>query len=319
MQQVGASANAEAATHDAPPAATPATRAESAKPGRHRPQLPTQRTLEHRRTLARTVPLMVAAMGAVAFAAISGVSGLDGSERALLPVRNGLDRVVERFGFGITQVDITGYEASDPADILERVNGDGARSLIGLQPHILRARIEALPWIDTATITRVWPDRLSVAVTERVPFAVALDARDAANADLIDRTGRKLTRVRLSDDLKLPRVVGEGAADHAARIVDAVGKHPDLAGLVTAYARVDGRRWDLVFRNGGRARLPSGSFEGALAWLAHAGRAAKLNAHAVVDLRAPGRAAVRVVQAASLSLRAPQPILARANVNVRSR
>lgn len=35
----------------------------------------------------------------------------------------------------------------------------------------IRARVEALPWVAHARVSRVWPDRIAVRVTERVPFA----------------------------------------------------------------------------------------------------------------------------------------------------
>lgn len=51
----------------------------------------------------------------------------------------------------------------------------------------LRARIEALPWVAQAQVSRVWPDKLAVKLVERVPFARWGDAQ------VIDRDSRVFT------------------------------------------------------------------------------------------------------------------------------
>lgn len=51
----------------------------------------------------------------------------------------------------------------------------------------LRARIEALPWVSQAQVSRVWPDKLAVKLIERVPFARWGESR------VIDRDSRVFT------------------------------------------------------------------------------------------------------------------------------
>ena len=47
------------------------------------------------------------------------------------------------------------------------------RSLFALDLDSLRKSVELLPWVRAATVQRVWPDRLMIQVTERVPIAFA--------------------------------------------------------------------------------------------------------------------------------------------------
>jgi cell division protein FtsQ len=50
----------------------------------------------------------------------------------------------------------------------------------------LRKSVELLPWVKAATVQRVWPDRLMIQVTERVPIAFA---RIDDSTQLVDEEG----------------------------------------------------------------------------------------------------------------------------------
>lgn len=65
----------------------------------------------------------------------------------------------------------------------------------------LRGALERLPWVRTATVRRVWPDRLEIAIEEHVAFA-----RWAAGADgLVNTHGE---RFAASSDVSLPLFSG---------------------------------------------------------------------------------------------------------------
>ncbi len=60
------------------------------------------------------------------------------------------------------------------------------RSLFALDLDGLRKSVELLPWVRTATVRRIWPDRLMIQVTERVPIAFA---RIDDSTQLVDEDG----------------------------------------------------------------------------------------------------------------------------------
>jgi len=60
------------------------------------------------------------------------------------------------------------------------------RSLFALDIDGLRKSVELLPWVKTATVRRIWPDRLMVQVTERVPIAFS---RIDDSTQLVDEDG----------------------------------------------------------------------------------------------------------------------------------
>jgi hypothetical protein len=62
---------------------------------------------------------------------------------------------------------------------------------VPVAPHLdidaARARVEALPWVKQATLTKLFPDTLDIAVVEREPFALW---QYAGVVRLIDDEGR---------------------------------------------------------------------------------------------------------------------------------
>lgn len=74
-----------------------------------------------------------------------------------------------------------------PADIALAADLEPDQRLFDTDLVELRARIEALPWVARAQVSRVWPDTLAVKLVERMPFARWGESR------LIDRDSRVFT------------------------------------------------------------------------------------------------------------------------------
>ena len=77
-------------------------------------------------------------------------------------------------------------------DVFDALDLANVRSIASFDAAAVQARLERLPWIATAELTRVYPDRLDVRIAERKPFAVW--AR-GDRSYLIDATGRVLSAV----------------------------------------------------------------------------------------------------------------------------
>jgi cell division protein FtsQ len=63
--------------------------------------------------------------------------------------------------------------------------------LVDVNPGQVASRVEALPWVARATVTRHWPDTLTVTVVERVPVAVV--ESPGHGAVLVDSSGHILS------------------------------------------------------------------------------------------------------------------------------
>jgi cell division protein FtsQ len=142
-------------------------------------------------------------------------------------------------------------------------------------------------------IERRLPDTLYVRLVEREPLALW---QHGGKIELIDRTGAVIPVARLDRFAKLPMVVGEDAASHAAELLAMLASEPDLAARVTAAVRVGGRRWNLRIDNAIDVLLPAD--DPAVAWadLARLERSSAIIKRDVqaIDMRLPDRLVVRV-------------------------
>ena len=195
-------------------------------------------------------------------------------------------------GFGIDEVVLTGHRQTADTDIFDALDLPRARSLLSLDTAGVRRRLEQLPWIAGAEITRVYPDRLTIRVQERKPFAVWLRG---GQEYLIDITGRVLTEINRSNGLDLPRVAGKGAAQEARALFAALARYPTIAQFVTHGERIAGRRWALHLRGGTVLHLPADREIGALAMATENSVVEReiRAGNAIIDLRVQGRIAVR--------------------------
>lgn len=204
-----------------------------------------------------------------------------------------VDMATANSGFAIESVKMSGqYETSDSA-LLAALGIDPGVSLVAFDVSDARQRVMALPWVDKASIQKLYPDTLSVVVTERTPFA--LWYVNGAYS-LIDRTGRVIAEGVDPTPYKLPVVAGAGAPEGAATILSALKSMPGIGGRTRAVVRIGERRWDVVLKDGITIELPEEQPEAALADLVKIDAESGLLSRniAVVDLRLPDRIVVRM-------------------------
>lgn len=168
--------------------------------------------------------------------------------------------------------------------------------LLGFSLDAARARVEALSWVQHATVERRLPGTVIVHLTERLPFAVW---QNAGKFVLIDRAGQVVSNQDPVKDAAayavLPLVVGAGAPENAAALLDLLAAQPGLKARVVAAVRVGERRWNLKLNNGADVLLPEGQEAVAMAKLMELqGTQALLDRPLqTLDLRLPDRLVVR--------------------------
>jgi cell division protein FtsQ len=221
---------------------------------------------------------------------------LKGSSLAQSALEFAAERILDgtaRLGLAVADVKVEGREATDRDTILAALGAAPGAPILDVSPARAKEQLEKLPWVRSAVVERRFPDTLYVRLVERKPLALW---QHGGKLDLLDRDGTVIPVTHLDRFAKLPLVVGEHAANHAAKLLDILATEPDLAARVSAAIRVGDRRWNLRIDNAIDVLLPADSPASAWAELANLERSSAILKRdvQVVDVRLPDRLVVRV-------------------------
>ena len=250
-------------------------------------------TLVRRRRVQKVRRIAVpAVIGVIACAALIGwwsgaIADMVGS------VSKQINTQAIKTGLVIDEVAVSGLRRLSRADILEAVAVPPGTPIFAVDIDEICNRVAMIGWVKSVEVARELPNHLRVQITERKPIAIWQQQGLLA---LIDDEGAVITTAGLDEFSDLPQVVGVGAERAAARLAPILRTEPSLYRDMQAAVRVADRRWDVVFKNGVRVRLPDGGE--AQAWR----RLAQLQAEhrilareiQIVDLRQPDRLILRL-------------------------
>ena len=162
-------------------------------------------------------------------------------------------------GFAVHDVTITGEEHTPKQAAAAAVAVPKGESIFGVDPDQARARLLMLPWVADAEVRRHFPDKVSVHLIEKRPFALW---RNGNALVAVERSGAVITKVEEDNQLgRLPLLVGAGAPEAAAPIIDALAGQKAVQARLAALERIAGRRWDLLLSGGVTVRLPEDGWE----------------------------------------------------------
>ena len=207
------------------------------------------------------------------------------------------ERLGTQAGLIVDDVRFEGREKT-PEPLLRAALGvSRGDKMLGFSLEAARSRIETLTWVQTATVERRLPGTIVVNLVERRPFAVW--QKSPTKFVLLDRGGQEVAEQDPVKDREafatLPLVVGRGAPENAAALLDLLAAQPQLKARVVAAVRVGERRWNLHLNNGADVLLPEGAEVAAMARLMelHASQALLDRPLQTLDLRLPDRLVVR--------------------------
>jgi cell division protein FtsQ len=195
--------------------------------------------------------------------------------------------------FSVRVVHVAGAVHTPAGQVLAAAGLADQPAELSLDTAAVAARVEGLPWVARATVTRDWPDGASIVVTERVPVAAVSGPGGWAE---VDRTGRVLAWVT-TPPAGLVHVGGQWAAGPAGTEVPALADAalevaaslpPAFAGQVTEVVAQTTGQVDLALSSPvtvdlGTATQLRAKYEDVAAILA----GATLHAGAVIDVSVP--------------------------------
>lgn len=204
-----------------------------------------------------------------------------------------IGNVTSAVGLRISAVTITGQSETAELDVLRQLALPDSNSIVLFDAEAARQRVQELAWVATATVRKVYPSTVEVAVTERVPFALW---QNEGRVALIDETGAVISLYVASRYSGLPLVIGAGASEEAGPILTLLDEFPSLGSQVRAATLVAGRRWNLTLRNGITVLLPEADLLPAIIQLVSLDQGSQLLARDIVavDLRMSDRVVVEL-------------------------
>jgi len=228
------------------------------------------------------------AIVAVAVLFASGAAGKrwDEAQHAFSSTTAGL-------GFEVERVYVAGRYQTDRQTLIEALGVSIHQPIFDVPLETARLRVEALPWVRSASVERRLPNTIVLHIEERIPLALW---QNEGRVAVVDYDGQVIDGARPQDFKELLLVVGPDAAGQAADLISVMELVPDIRQHVAAAVRIGGRRWSLKLDDGIDIHLPETDLDGALLRLADLAKAQQLLSRDVeaVDLRLPDRLVLRL-------------------------
>ena len=203
-----------------------------------------------------------------------------------------LGEAAGRAGFRLDEVQAPGLKRMDFMTVNAVVLEQPTRALPLIDLEQIRARLLAYGWVKDAQVSRRYPNKILVRITERTPAAVW---QNNGELTLIDADGVLLDPVAREAIPDLPLVIGPGADKQEPAYQRLLAAAPALKPRVVAATWVGNRRWDLRFDSGETLKLPEDGADAALLDFAKRDGAHPLLGRGWLsfDLRNPGQMVVR--------------------------
>ena len=190
---------------------------------------------------------------------------------------------------------VQGRFRTNKNDLLKVIGLKRGTPILTIDLVATKEKIEAMPWVNVATVERKLPNLINITIEERKPIAIWQNKKKFMP---IDNNGVAIN-APVDGLAYLPLVVGKKAPENTASLLAMLQSEPELMSRIKAAIMVGERRWDIVLddiEKGISVRLPENETDKAWTRLAklehnHGILKRKLT---MIDLRLPDRLVVRV-------------------------
>ncbi len=124
--------------------------------------------------------------------------------------------------FAVRSIEVDGNRRLDRSTVLEWARVSVGQSAWDAAPNTVRRRLLLHPWVLTATVHRVFPQRLEIVIRERRPVAIVV----ADGLRYVDQYGQLLGKLDAGDSRDFPVITGLDAPEAAGFL--AAGVHRAL-------------------------------------------------------------------------------------------
>jgi len=208
-------------------------------------------------------------------------------------ISKGARGAVQVAGLSIREITISGNKRASRESILGAAGFDVGTPIMSFKAIEARDRLQELDWIETARVVRLLPDRVSIEVSERQPFALW---QLNGHISVIDRTGKPLTSLSPSDYPGFVQLVGKNAGKKGAELIASLREFPLLNKQVKFAVRVADRRWTLKLVQNIDVYLPEDNIATALQEFVRLEERYQLLSKKIniIDMRLPEKITIRL-------------------------
>ncbi len=131
-----------------------------------------------------------------------------------------------------------------------------SQSMAKLDIHTVVENLKTQPWVKELIVKQKFPNQLVVHIVEHKPYAYFEHDKKQY---FIVADGKKIaTKAKPVD--KLPRFMGEGAAEKAEGLLKKLQLFPNFLDKCDTFVRVHGYRWNIYLKNGMYIKLRDKNF-----------------------------------------------------------
>ncbi len=164
-----------------------------------------------------------------------------------------LYQTLYRIGFRVDEVWVEGREKT-PLDLLRQTVGlRQGDDIFSQTPCAIKERLEALPWVCAAVVSRQLPGTMHIYIAERKPLALWQKGESDV---LVDSQGEIIPCASTEYPPMLLKIVGDRAPQETPSLLKVLQQFPTLHPRVVTAVHLRSGRWDLHLRNQCVIRLP---------------------------------------------------------------
>ncbi|MCA0369757.1 MAG: FtsQ-type POTRA domain-containing protein [Proteobacteria bacterium] len=251
----------------------------------------TQSAPSRLKAFAKDLPLRQAGYAAAAILVVGmGVGVYQLGSHAYKSLSAGASGVVQKAGFSLTNIVVEGRSRTRTQDISQTMAVKKGMPIFDVDPHLIREKLEALPWVRSVVVERRLPNTLYIRLMERSPIALWQDQK--TTHFLVDERGEIIHQADASDHRSFLIVTGEKAPEATPLLLKTLEKYPQIAQHVTGAAFVSSRAWELHLGPRLRVKLPARNLDQAMVRLQEFAKAGYFEKADIlsIDVRLPDRA-----------------------------
>lgn len=196
-------------------------------------------------------------------------------------------------GFAVNSLHVEGRNRTPMNEIVDALSVKKGDPILGLSLSAMRDRLKAIHSIADAAVERSLPGALYVRIIEREPVALW---QYQGTVSLVDDQGVVMQGIDVAPYQHLPLIVGEGAPEHVAELMEILKNAPEITQQFASAIRVGDRRWNIRLKDNIELKLPEQDAASALLKLASMSKEQKLLERdiTVIDLRLPDRVFIKL-------------------------